>query len=78
MTRLVDDILRAVVERRLLVLDLQQHPDPAGSLKKTPDEWRTEKLPGREDFPLGLRPSVHPSPMEQHTDPDSKRKFVLS
>jgi hypothetical protein len=38
MTRLVDEIMRAEVERRLQVVDQQSNPDPAGSLKKTPDE----------------------------------------
>ena len=38
MTRLVDDILRAEVERRLRAAGEQTNPDPSGSLKKTPDE----------------------------------------
>ena len=33
MTRLVDEILRAEVERRLQVVDQQPNPDPAESLK---------------------------------------------
>lgn len=78
MTRLVDEILRAEVERRLRVVDQPSNPDPAESLKKTPDERRTEKMPGREKVPFGLRPSVLPASMEQHTDPDSERKIVVS
>ena len=38
MTRLVDEILRVEVERRLQVVDQQSIPNPSGSLKKTPDE----------------------------------------
>ena len=38
MTRLVDEILRAEVERRLRAAGEQTNPDPSGSLKKTPDE----------------------------------------
>ena len=38
MTRLVDQILRAEVERRYHHTDQQTNPDPSGSLKKTPDE----------------------------------------
>jgi hypothetical protein len=38
MTSLVDEILRAEVERRLQLVDQQSIPNPAESLKKTPDE----------------------------------------
>ena len=38
MTRLVDEILRAEVERRLRAAGEHSIPDPAESLKKTPDE----------------------------------------
>jgi hypothetical protein len=38
MTRLVDEILRVEVARRVRVAGEQSIPDPAGSLKKTPDE----------------------------------------
>jgi hypothetical protein len=38
MTHLVDEILRAEVERRLQLVDQQSIPNPAESLKKTPDE----------------------------------------
>jgi hypothetical protein len=38
MTRLVDEILRGEVERRLQVVDQQSIPNPSESLKKTPDE----------------------------------------
>jgi hypothetical protein len=38
MTRLVDEILRAEVERRFQMVDQQPIPDPAERLKKTPDE----------------------------------------
>jgi hypothetical protein len=37
-TRLVDEILRAEVERRLRTAGEHSNPDPSGSLKKTPDE----------------------------------------
>jgi hypothetical protein len=38
MTRLVDEILRVEVERRVSQGDQHSNPDPAESLKKTPDE----------------------------------------
>jgi hypothetical protein len=38
MTRLVDEILRIEVERRVRVAGEHSIPDPAESLKKTPDE----------------------------------------
>jgi hypothetical protein len=38
MTRLVDEILRGELERRLRVAGEQSNPDPFGSLKKTPGE----------------------------------------
>ena len=38
MTRLVDEILRVEVERRLQTADKQTNPDTSVSLKKTPDE----------------------------------------
>jgi hypothetical protein len=38
MIRLLDEILRAEVERRLRAAGEHSNPDPAGSLKKTPDE----------------------------------------
>jgi hypothetical protein len=64
MTRLVDEILRVEVERRFKVVDQQSNLDPPESLKKTPDERRTEKLPGREDLSFGLWPPFLSSPME--------------
>ena len=64
MTRLVDEILRAEVERRLQTAGEHPIPDPAESLKKTPDERRTEELPGREKVPFRLRPPFLLAPME--------------
>ena len=60
------------------MVDQQSVPYPAESLKKTPDERRTEKMPGREKIPFGLRPSFLLASMEQHPGPDSKRKIVMS
>jgi hypothetical protein len=73
MTRLVDEILRAEIERRYRGSDT-----PTESLKKTPDERGIEELLGREEISFGLRPSVLHSPLEQHTDPDSEWKIVMS
>jgi hypothetical protein len=78
MTRLVDEILRAEVERRVSQGDQQTNPDTSGSLKKTLGERRTEKISGREKVPVGLRPPFLSSPMEQHPDPDSKWEIVMS
>jgi hypothetical protein len=38
MTRLVDEILRVEVERRVREAGEHSNPDPSESLKKTPDE----------------------------------------
>ena len=64
MTRLVDEILRAEIEKRCSQEDPHTGSGNPESLKKTPDERGIEELLGREDIYPGLWPPVYSSPLE--------------